>query len=1831
MEDKMKTTRNQPVIQRMFGILFILVLVSALFSSQGTYSASAQGEEPTSTPNNYTIQDGQNEIVLAIENYYMPDELVGELTKFLANNRNNFGNALIYGIVYYEEHSNWSWINIEVGDGEFYDNYETDAELGFLVWGLFAAKINDNWVVTLNSDKEILFELFDKISEYELMNDELDLLSSYYSQYSGEPEIGALSGNLLFPWDKTQNPWKVGSLGIHDAGFASYVGAGSKALDFVPQLSLSTPAYALSMEGGYIDLKIDCQWNTVLIVRHDGYSQKFLYHHIQKGTAPSQGQITRGKNLGTLRIPVFNRDNCSSYGLSGSCEVDTTPNGGLCSVSNGRHLHLGYGTDSDISIDGKKPSTMAKGDSLYSSNSSSTIIQTRNAQYVSQSVPTTMTAGQQYSVSVTMKNTGSTSWTYGTNFKLGSQNPQDNTTWGSNRTYLSSGETIATNQNKTFTFTVRAPSVPGTYNFRWRMLQEGVAWFGDLTPNVAVNVQAGGNAPSTPSSPSPSSGTTLSRTNNTTLYWSTNGTSCQVFIQGGSINISPSGGCSSLALGQQRGGAYSWYVKSTNSYGTTTGPTWYFNIRPYGPSNLGASAVSASQINLNWTLSSDDDSTNVDGYDIYRNGSYLTSVNKGVSSYQSTGLACNTSYSFYVRSKRQGVQSDNSNTVSATTGSCAPGTPTLNSPANNATVGRYDTVTLSWNSASGATQYYAEFWGDSGISINSGWTSNLSFNVGSTFWGGTYQWRVKSRNSSNVESGWSETRTLYRLYGTPTSLTASGVSQSQINLSWGASADAPGNIQGYRIYRNGTAIETVGSSTTSYSDTGVSCNNSYSYTVRAYKGTLESNTSNSASASTVNCPPNAPSNLTVSGVTSSSVTLSWQDNSNNESGFKIYRWGYGQNGWAFYYLTTVGVNATTYTQTELECNNDFNYYEISSYNSHGESARVGWVQGTTSPCPVPVNDDFNSPKVISQNVYTDTLDTRGATVASDDPEMSGCGLGTGNATVWYRFTPSISGQIQVDTIGSTYDTVLSVWTGSRGNLASQGCNDDRRDEYGSFIDLQSGLTVNVQAGVPYYIEVAQYNGSASATGMSAQSIEKPAAGPEVQVPGADLGVQGLGGDDVSAMSIGGTLKLNFKFAQADLIVTSMSVSPANPPAHQPASITVQIKNQGQADAADFWVDVYLNRQPAACQNIGNYFRWVENIPPGETRSVTILLSTFTTDGLPQGNHQLIAYVDVDCLVGESNENNNQYGPINLSVGAPLPPPANDAFSAAKTISTTPYIDIMDTRGATVTLDDPVFDACALNAGKGTVWYKFTAPNSGMAKIETAGSDYDTVLGLFTGSQGNLTLIDCNDDLGWVNDQWDTSSSLFLNLNAGVTYYINVTKYGGPLPTGASSMEAQSIGGDAGQRDQSSKKITEDDLSALSGGTLKLSVTGPGAGIKVIIGGDLRGNYALKSGEERREYYNASGGPVKVESLDLSKKIVSAIRLQSFANNTLYSFVETMGVPQGLLSHKYYFPTYNNTWGPLNSQVRFSNLDATATRIRVTIGGVNVWEQDVPGLGERRLNFNVSGGPVVVESLDTNKKIVAAIRLQSYANNTLHSFSETMGIPNEYVSHKYYFPTYNNTWAPLNSQIRFGNLASTQTRIRVTIGGVNVWEQDVPGLEERRLNFNVSGGPVVVESLDSSKKIVAAIRLQSYAGNTLHSFVETMGVPDGLLSHKYYFPTYNNTWEPLNSQVRFGNLNATTTRIRVTIGGVNVWEQDVPGLEERRLNFSVSGGPVIVESLDSGKKIVAAVRLQSFGNNTLYSFSETMGIPAAFLADVYYFPTYNNTWGPLNSQLRFGVP
>lgn len=113
----------------------------------------------------------------------------------------------------------------------------------------------------------------------------------------------------------------------------------------------------------------------------------------------------------------------------------------------------------------------------------------RSATVVAQSVPASMDAGYTYDASVTLQNNGSNTWTQADLYRLGSQNPQDNWTWGLNRVELPAS--VPPGGQVTFNFYVTAPSYAGTYNFQWRMIHEGVEWFGDATPDIPVEVYPG--------------------------------------------------------------------------------------------------------------------------------------------------------------------------------------------------------------------------------------------------------------------------------------------------------------------------------------------------------------------------------------------------------------------------------------------------------------------------------------------------------------------------------------------------------------------------------------------------------------------------------------------------------------------------------------------------------------------------------------------------------------------------------------------------------------------------------------------------------------------------------------------------------------------------------------------------------------------------------------------------------------------------------------------------------------------------------------------------------------------------------------------------------------------------------------------------------------------------------------------------------------------------------------------------------------------------------------------------------------------------------------------
>jgi len=88
---------------------------------------------------------------------------------------------------------------------------------------------------------------------------------------------------------------------------------------------------------------------------------------------------------------------------------------------------------------------------------------------------------------------------------------------------------------------------------------------------------------------------------------------------------------------------------------------------------------------------------------------------------------------------------------------------------------------------------------------------------------------------------------------------------------------------------------------------------------------------NSSPSNTVSVPvpPNAPSNLRVTGTTVNSISLSWRDNqvAPPETGFEIWQ---SLNGTTWTLAGTVGTNVTTYIATGLTTRTTY-YFRVRSY------------------------------------------------------------------------------------------------------------------------------------------------------------------------------------------------------------------------------------------------------------------------------------------------------------------------------------------------------------------------------------------------------------------------------------------------------------------------------------------------------------------------------------------------------------------------------------------------------------------------------------------------------------------------------------------------------------------------------------------------------------------------------------------------------------------------------------------------------------------------------------------------------------------------------------
>ena len=118
----------------------------------------------------------------------------------------------------------------------------------------------------------------------------------------------------------------------------------------------------------------------------------------------------------------------------------------------------------------------------------------------------------------------------------------------------------------------------------------------------------------------------------------------------------------------------------------------------------------------------------------------------------------------------------------------------------------------------------------------------------------------------------------------------------------------------------------------------------------------------------------------------------------------------------------------------------------------------------------PANNCFANPIVVGATPFTNTQSNAGATMEAGEPSNPCNPVG---ATVWYQWTPSVTGTVVMTTLGSNYDTMLAVYTGSTvGGLTQIACNDDNPSAWPTSI-----ITFTCQAGVTYRIQLGGWQPS----------------------------------------------------------------------------------------------------------------------------------------------------------------------------------------------------------------------------------------------------------------------------------------------------------------------------------------------------------------------------------------------------------------------------------------------------------------------------------------------------------------------------------------------------------------------------------------------------------------------------------------------------------------------------------------------------------------------------------------------------------------------------------
>lgn len=388
--------------------------------------------------------------------------------------------------------------------------------------------------------------------------------------------------------------------------------------------------------------------------------------------------------------------------------------------------------------------------------------------------------------------------------------------------------------NTTYSYTVSAVDVAGN-----RSGESAAAQATTLVPADTTPPSAPGAFAATPTSPTSISLSWTASTDNVAV------TGYRVRRAGNATVIGNPTGLTFVDNSRTPSTTYNYTLTAVDAAGNESSPPVTASattpappadtIPPTIPGNPQAVATSTTTISLTWTGSSDN--TAVTGYRVQRGG-VIVAANVTGTTFGDTGLTPNTAYSYTISAvDAAGNRSAESATATATT-MAVPDTMPPTVPANVvATPTSSTTVSLAWSASTDnvAVSTYRVRRGGVTIAAN---VAGTSFDDANLTPSTAYSYTVSAIDGAGNRSAESTAApaTTPAFADTiaptvPASLVATATSPTAVNLTWAASTDAVG-VASYRVQRDGVAIagNVAG---TSFSDTGLTQNTAYSYTVSA--------------------------------------------------------------------------------------------------------------------------------------------------------------------------------------------------------------------------------------------------------------------------------------------------------------------------------------------------------------------------------------------------------------------------------------------------------------------------------------------------------------------------------------------------------------------------------------------------------------------------------------------------------------------------------------------------------------------------------------------------------------------------------------------------------------------------------------------------------------------------------------------------------------------------------------------------------------------------------------------------------------------------------------